>query len=366
MCKSVVVRYVCITSLFIASAVPAISENTNRACRVEVQLVDGSSIVGVPKASTLPFHNAFAKFNIDLKRIQAVQFRQDTNAVTVNLLNGDVLTAEADFNEIALNTLFGPAVIKLLHVQAIEGSASSVPRKGLIAEYLFSGNANDSSGNKGHGTVHGATLAEDRFGNKDQAYAFNGENQWIEAADSVLTNPLDAITISAWVKPAAFGEGNMVLVSKQPSGYCSAHPSPTTSNHGGLFDMEIGNKIFSFSSQVSDSLSTEGIGGPCPDLGDGKWHHVVMAAENTTRIMDLYVDGKKISSNPVKQQLFRYATKEPLRLGFRKDSPGMKNYFKGVMDDILIYDRVLKEDEIRRLYYIEPSIDKETTDKKVE
>jgi len=353
--RSSIARYISTLALFITSALPAVCDNTNRACRVEVQLVDGSSIVGAPKASALPFHNAFARFNIDMRRIQSVNFLQDTNGVTVNLQNGDVLTAEPDFDEIALNTLFGPAVIKLLHVQAIEVSASSAPRKGLVAEYLFSGNANDSSGNKGHGTVHGATLAEDRFGNKDQAYAFNGEDQWIEAADSVLTKPLDAITVSVWAKPAVFGEGNMVLVSKQPSGYCSANPSPTTSNHGGLFDMQIGNKIFYFSSQVSDSLSTEGIGGPCPDLGGDKWHHIAMVMDNSTRTMELYVDGKKISSNPVKQQLFRYATKEPLRIGFRKDSPGIKNYFKGVMDDILIYDRALKENEIRKLYYAEPA-----------
>jgi len=353
--KPSIAGYACALGLFIASTLPAISDNTNRACRVEVRLIDGSSIVGVPKVSAFPFHNAFAKFNIDMLRIQAVQVLQGTNGVTVNLQNGDVLTAQADFDEIALNTLFGPAMIKLIHVRAIEVSASSVPRKGLVAEYLFSGNANDSSGNKAHGTVHGATLAEDRFGNKDQAYSFNGEDQWIEAVDSVLTNSLDAMTISVWIKPAAFGEGDMVLVSKQPSGYCSSNPSPTTSNHAGLFDLEIGKKTFFFASQVNSGSSTEGIIEPCPDLLGGKWHHVVIVADNATKTLNLHVDGKKVSSNPIKQQFFRQATKEPLRIGFRKDSDGIKNYYKGVMDDILIYDRSLKEDEIRKVYYAEPA-----------
>ncbi|MCP4102942.1 MAG: LamG domain-containing protein [Lentisphaerae bacterium] len=41
---------------------------------------------------------------------------------------------------------------------------------GLIANYTFSGNANDESGNLHHGTVEGATLAADRFGNAESGH----------------------------------------------------------------------------------------------------------------------------------------------------------------------------------------------------
>ena len=36
---------------------------------------------------------------------------------------------------------------------------------GLVAHYPFNGNANDESGNGINGTVNGATLTNDRFGN---------------------------------------------------------------------------------------------------------------------------------------------------------------------------------------------------------
>ena len=36
---------------------------------------------------------------------------------------------------------------------------------GLVAYYPFNGNANDESGNGNNGTVNGATLTADRFGN---------------------------------------------------------------------------------------------------------------------------------------------------------------------------------------------------------
>lgn len=45
---------------------------------------------------------------------------------------------------------------------------------GLVACYPFNGNANDESGNGNDGTVYGAILAEDRFGNPNSAYYFDG------------------------------------------------------------------------------------------------------------------------------------------------------------------------------------------------
>ena len=45
---------------------------------------------------------------------------------------------------------------------------------GLVAHYPFNGNANDESGNGNDGTVNGATLTTDRFGNANKAYSFDG------------------------------------------------------------------------------------------------------------------------------------------------------------------------------------------------
>ena len=49
---------------------------------------------------------------------------------------------------------------------------SYVPSDGLVAYYPFNGNANDESGNGNHGTVNGATLANDQNGNENKAYEF--------------------------------------------------------------------------------------------------------------------------------------------------------------------------------------------------
>ena len=49
-------------------------------------------------------------------------------------------------------------------------------KKGLVAYYPFSGNANDKSGNGNNGTVYGASLTTDRNGELNRAYSFNGES----------------------------------------------------------------------------------------------------------------------------------------------------------------------------------------------
>ena len=51
---------------------------------------------------------------------------------------------------------------------------------GLIAYYPFDGNADDKSGHGNNGVVHNAVLTNDRLGNSNSAYQFNGNNAYIE------------------------------------------------------------------------------------------------------------------------------------------------------------------------------------------
>ena len=65
---------------------------------------------------------------------------------------------------------------------------SQIPTDGLVGYWSFSGNADDESGNNHHGTVNGATLTQDRFGNPNSAYSFDGVNDYIAIAPSSLVD----------------------------------------------------------------------------------------------------------------------------------------------------------------------------------
>jgi streptogramin lyase len=72
-------------------------------------------------------------------------------------------------------------------------------QNGLVAWYPFCGNANDESGNGNDGTVNGASLTSDRFGNSSSAFAFSNNG----TLQNITTN-FDGVlgqqnrTISLW------------------------------------------------------------------------------------------------------------------------------------------------------------------------
>jgi len=83
--------------------------------------------------------------------------------------------------------------------QAVGQSVPSyVPTNGLVGWWPFNGNAQDASGNGNHGTVNGATLTSDRYGNQNGSYSFDGLDDFIEIPSSVsLHNPQG--TINLWL-----------------------------------------------------------------------------------------------------------------------------------------------------------------------
>ena len=94
----------------------------------------------------------------------------------------------------------GESVTLSLNTTGGAATSSQLPanlQQGLVAYYPFNGNANDESGNGNNGTVNGATLTEDRFGNANGAYSFDG-NDWIDATDNGFPNGISGYTFSAW------------------------------------------------------------------------------------------------------------------------------------------------------------------------
>jgi hypothetical protein len=68
---------------------------------------------------------------------------------------------------------------------------------GLVAYFPFNGNVNDESGNGNNGAVFSATLTEDRFGNPNSAYSFDGAGNYI-GYPSLWSSAPDSITFAAW------------------------------------------------------------------------------------------------------------------------------------------------------------------------
>lgn len=73
------------------------------------------------------------------------------------------------------------------------------------------------------------------------------------------------------------------------------------------------------------------------------WHHVV--ALKSASILELYVDGSLVDKSHIPDSLtFNLDSSEPMKIGF-----GQNNIFKGKIEDVRLYERVLNEHEIKLL-----------------
>ncbi|MBN1615440.1 MAG: hypothetical protein JW950_13320 [Deltaproteobacteria bacterium] len=93
----------------------------------------------------------------------------------------------------------------LLVASLIVASVLSYPNvalSSLVAHYPFSGNTDDVISGY-DGTVYGAGLSADRFGNADSAYSFDGTNDYMGIPE-ILTPDTPAIAISSLGKAGRY------------------------------------------------------------------------------------------------------------------------------------------------------------------
>ena len=224
--------------------------------------------------------------------------------------------------------------------------AQTKPDKSLVAFYPFNGNANDESGHGNNPVANNATLTTDRHGNQNGAYYFNGESNFIQIKNSSSTCPQE-MTLVAIIKPTGFYNGlcyNNSIIDKGvrdyvPGAYAlrftageytkgDCHDGdPEHQNFVGMTAMNGGNT----SQDIYVKLDT--------------WYYVVyIYGKEQSR---LYINGDLISSNPAKGKVGK--NNEDLFLG-RKNNEQYPYWFKGVMDEIRIYNRALSSEEVFELY----------------
>jgi hypothetical protein len=224
------------------------------------------------------------------------------------------------------------------------GMASGAPIEGLVAYYSFSGNANDDSGNGNNGINYGATLTEDRFGNSNAAYSFNGVDSYISVPYSTDFD-FSQISISFWISRNA----------DQAGGYYKSmplsRPNDASPNYGTR-----GEDYSWFLIQLYDwgtikQIDGTGIG---PDQGFSDivpevnivplqtWTHLIFTqdASNNTKV---YVNGILVDAGT---GLPWEISTQPLFIGMNH----IGDAYNGLLDDISIYNRAISDIEAETIY----------------
>jgi len=235
------------------------------------------------------------------------------------------------------------ATLLLVHVQVFGQSVPSyVPTNGLVGWWGFNGNAQDGSGNGNHGTVNGATLTTDRFGNQNSAYDFDGVNNWIQVQDHVSLRP-NHITISAWVNLANLNGGYCIICKtniQNAIGEQYGIGVDFLSNWKPNFQIKQGSNCQPGYNWQRVNLNTS--------YSQNNWYHIVCTYDGTT--LKIYHNGQFNSTNLALNGVIDNCSGGTLNFGrFWNSQP---DFFNGKLDDIGIWNRALSQQEITNLYQI--------------
>ena len=210
----------------------------------------------------------------------------------------------------------------------IEVRDFSVQQTGeLVAYFPFSDGANDSSGFNNNGVVHGASIVNDRNGNPNSAYLFNGTTSYIQVPNSTSLNFQSAITVNFWMKVGAFFNREQYPISH--------------GNWENRWKVSISNNRLRWTVRTNagiKDLDSE------TELKTNSWYNVTVLYSGSD--FEVYLDGNLDAFTSWSGSILQ--TTIDLTIG--QVLPNNQNYnFQGILDDIRIYNYALSLQQIQNI-----------------
>jgi hypothetical protein len=204
---------------------------------------------------------------------------------------------------------------------------------GLIGHYLLNGNAVDSSGCENHGIESVVNPIKNRNGTDSMAMYFDGNNARIEIPDcGVFDNSIRSeLTVAAWIKPDSDHINGAIVNKTYTPGSWSfkvvgGYPMLQVNYPGGGSD--------GTSYEVKGKSKIDSI----------VWTHLIGIYDGKSGDLRIYING--ILDNKValpKGELQRSTMN--VHIGYHPTWDA----FKGTIDDVRIYSRIVSEDEIKTI-----------------
>jgi len=186
--------------------------------------------------------------------------------------------------------------------------------------------AADRSGNARSGVLvkmDAAGWVAGRFGGGLQ---LDGVDDYVRIAGYKGITGSNPRTIAAWIKTTEFGE-----VVTWGTADAASERWIIRINEEGCVRVEVGAGYVIGSTRVNN----------------GKWRHIAVKCDGTTTDnVGIYVDGAADAISSYSSQFVNTGDTDEVRIGVHL---GTSRFFKGVIDEVRIYDRVLSDEEIAHL-----------------
>lgn len=327
---------------------------TEQPLRLEIELVDGTTVIGTPSIKSLPVHTSGVLKEVPLGQLAAVKIAEDHETSSVDLQNGDTLKGVINLASINLNTASGQMSvdlnrIKLLCVVPAGDALPDALRLGLVLYYSFDrdeeGKVTDRSRKRNHGEVTGAKwTARGKVGG---AYEMDGRTSQIQSVTNVAIEKSTPRTIAGWIRcdnipfghlavPIGFGRSNSYGDPNCAGTMCaigvhSDRGTPTV----GMWGVNEGD-VWS-----STPLSLE------------RWYHVAATYDGET--VRFYRDGEL----DVSKEVSLNTPPSPLAIGRIWGDYPPRSRFVGAVDEVMVFNRALTPKEVWQLRdaQIQPTAD---------
>jgi hypothetical protein len=332
-----------LTALLLTTAGWAEQDNAGQPLRLELDLVDGSSIIGVPTIKSVAVETTYAKMDIPLKQIVNIKIEDDHETASFELQNGDKLKGVLNLEPIELETVFGEVSLGVQHVTSIHVRSEGLINEGLVLYYSFDkdeGNkVTDQSGKKNDGNVVGAKWT--KKGRIGGAYEFDNSVQLIRAP-----GPWDLgeqYTIDTCVKFRHFnGYYPMIIWGTDRQIVC----------HGrGRMGYGAGKEggVAFYSLQEDDAKEHFRHSMTTSKCDVGKWYSITVVVNR--RKASLYINGE-LDAQEEDSTAYGIADMQSISIGGCDEGPRSPSFrqFHGAIDEVRIWKRALSEMEVKQLH----------------
>jgi hypothetical protein len=218
---------------------------------------------------------------------------------------------------------------------------SYLPTDGLVGWWPFNGNANDESGNGNNGTVNGATLTEDRNGNSNSAFIFDGSTNsiYFENTGNIANFGNGNFSILQWFKSSSILTGH----------FCnSLYKFGGTNFYYDLTPRSVNTGLPQFHLASGDGQDWNASGNSSIDNGD--WYFLCGIRNANT--IQFYINGLLQSTIGIPAN----ASADNIgNLGVYPNPCSASTSVEVYIDDIAIYDRALTTEEITAMYTATPN-----------
>ncbi len=246
-------------------------------------------------------------------------------------------------DEVAIwNRALSVSEVAALHATGIEGMClpqCAPPPDGMSHWFKAESTTGDAVGGLTGTLEGGATFAMSRVG---QGFSFDGANDLVTCTNfpNLGTN---SFSVALWYRSdtTSASAGNMKLVNKG----MTAYGTPEAAG----FQIRLQGSALNFRLNDEAGLFSETA---AAEPAVGVWHHVAAVADRTNKLIQLYVDGA-LAAETNYTTLGSIDTNVRLAIGALDRRPGssaLAEFFDGLIDEVLFFDRPLTGNEVASLH----------------